>query len=400
MLVALLAGSWACAKAERTQTLCTAEATAEAQAVFNVLNELYGERSVSATVANVSWNTDEAENVYEWTGRWPAMNVFDFIHAYASKDVNPQGWINYRDISVVRKWWRAGGLVGAMWHWNVPTNDGTGWTCTPGSGDGETSFDVSKISDPESKEYKRIIKDLDQVASYLKLMQKANIPVVWRPLHEAAGNTYEYTGGKAWFWWGAKGAEPYKALWRLMYDRFVNHHGLNNLIWVWTSQIGDKTWYPGDDCVDIIGRDNYGVTASKAKAEFNRLTTTFPTKMVVLAECGHSDSKRMATVGDMWQQGAHWGWFMTWYDYDYNAGTSATHRHTDAEWWQAAWDNGVAVDRDEMKLLLDAAAPVKAVEQTNDGRREADESRAFDLMGRPWAKGRRGICIRNGRKYI
>lgn len=27
-----------------------------------------------------------------------------------------------------------------------------------------------------------------------------------------------------------------KALWRLMYDRLVKTHGLNNLIWVWTAQ--------------------------------------------------------------------------------------------------------------------------------------------------------------------
>ena len=34
--------------------------------------------------------------------------------------------------------------------------------------------------------------DLDKVANYLLLLQQANIPVIWRPLHEAAGT---------WFWW-------------------------------------------------------------------------------------------------------------------------------------------------------------------------------------------------------
>ena len=72
--------------------------------------------------------------------------------------------------------------------------------------------------------------------------------LLWRPLHEASGK---------WFWWGAKGAAPCKALWNLMYDRMVNHHGLTNLIWVWNSDGADYEWYPGDDKVDILARDFY-----------------------------------------------------------------------------------------------------------------------------------------------
>ena len=377
-------------------------ATEETRRVYTALRTLYGEKTVSGTVANVNWNIKEAQNVYGWTNKYPALNVFDFIQIYASKDVNPNGWLDYSDISVPLSWWRAGGLVGAMWHWNVPTNDGTGWTCTPGTEDGQTSFDPEKALDPTTEEYALIIKDMDQVAGYLKKLQNRNIPVLWRPLHEAAGNTYEYSGGKAWFWWGSKGAETYKQLWQLMYDRFVNHHGLNNLIWVWTSQIGDKTWYPGDEYVDIIGRDNYGVTATKARSEFNKLQAAFPNRMVVLAECGHSDSRRMATVGDMWERGAQWGWFMTWYDYDYNNGTSDTHRHTDADWWQAAWDSGVVVDRAEMKQLLsDIKNGIDSprIEMANE---KSSNGKWFDLSGRRLIgeRHKKGLQIKGGRKVL
>lgn len=136
-------------------------ATEEARQVYAILRTLYGEKVVSGTVANVNWNIKEAQNVYKWTRRYPALNVFDFIQIYASKDVNPSGWLDYSNISVVNSWWRAGGLVGAMWHWNVPTNDGTGWTCTPGSAGGETSFDPKKALDPTTEEYARIINDMD-----------------------------------------------------------------------------------------------------------------------------------------------------------------------------------------------------------------------------------------------
>ncbi len=378
---------------EAAPALCNPNATEPAQRVFRILNKLYGQKTVSGVVANVNWNTKEAENVYEWTGKWPALNVFDYIHAYAAKDVNPSGWINYKEMTVPRKWWRAGGLVGAMWHWNLKTNDGTGWTCTPGTKDDETSFDVSKIEDSESEEYKQVIKDLDQIAGYLKSMQNAGIPVLWRPLHEAAGNTYEYTGGKAWFWWGSKGAELYKKLWQLMYDRFVNHHQLNNLIWIWTSQVGDETWYPGDEYVDIIGRDTYGATSSNARQQFRTLRNAFPSKMIVLAECGHSSSKKMATVSKMWNAGAQWGWFMTWYDYNYNTGGSTTHQHTDAEWWQDAWDSGIVVDRDEMKQLLNDETGI------NEAKGEQEEARSgwYTLDGRRLNLPRRGLVISNGK---
>lgn len=377
-------------------------ATEEARQVYAVLRMLYSEKVVSGTVANVNWNIKEAQNVYKWTKKYPALNVFDFIQIYASKDVNPSGWLDYSNITFANNWWRSGGLVGAMWHWNVPTNDGNGWTCTPGSGNGETNFDPQKAITPGTEEYARIIKDMDQVAGYLKKMQDRGIPVLWRPLHEAAGNTYEYSGGKAWFWWGIKGAETYKQLWQLMYDRFVNHHGLNNLIWVWTSQVGDKTWYPGDEYVDIIGRDNYGFTAAKAKSEFTKLQNTFPNRMIVLAECGHSSNNRVCDIQEMWDKGAKWGWFMTWYDYNYNEGNSTTHRHTDAEWWQAAWDSGVAVDRTEMKQLLadirDGMWPLYDLTETYaQGKLNGAW---FDISGRCVSKPAKGFYIHNGKKVV
>lgn len=61
----------------------------------------------------------------------------------------------------------------------------------------------------------------------LKRFQEKHVPVLWRPLHEA---------------------DAYKKLYRLMYDRFTNLHGLNNLIRVVNAPC--EGWYPGDDVVD------------------------------------------------------------------------------------------------------------------------------------------------------
>lgn len=332
-------------------TLVNPNATTEAQALYQKLRAVYGKKALSGVVANIDWNIQEAENVHKWTGKWPVINVFDFINIHASKDVNAQGWLDYSDMTHVDQWHQLGGIVGCMWHWQVKANNGTNLTCTPGTKPGETSFDASQVYVDGTAENKQAIHDVDQVAGYLKKMQAKGIPVIWRPFHEAAGNTYEFEGGGAWFWWGAKGPEVYKQLWRWMYNRLVNYHKLNNLIWVWTAQTGDNVWYPGDDVVDIVGRDNYAALMYPLMKEFNQLTKDYSTKIVTLAECGNGDEVHMSLWSKIWSQGSRWSWFMTWYDYAYNNGQSDEHQFAGKEWWIDAFQSGVVLDREAWKNL-------------------------------------------------
>lgn len=324
----------------------------ETKKVFSVLKDLYGNKIVSGVVANVDWNTKEAENVYGWTGKYPAMNVYDYINLHASKDVNSAGWVDYSDITTAKNWWKEGGIVGAMWHWQVKANNGTDYTCTPGTAADETSFDASKVYVEGTSENTLAKQQLDQLCGYLKKMQDAGIPVVWRPLHEASGNVEQYSGGKAWFWWGAMGADVYKQLWQWMYNYMVKTKGLNNLIWVWTSQTKDNNWYPGDAYVDIIGRDNYGATAATLATEYEAQKAAYPNKMITLSECGNSETTEMAKLSSIWDAGSRWSWFMTWYDGDYNKGASTTHKHAGETWWKDAVSKDYVITRDKMKELL------------------------------------------------
>src|SRR5690606_22956109 len=130
-------------------------------------------------------------------------------------------------IKDAKTWYGRNGIPALMWHWRDPSRE-TEEFYTEG-----TCFNISKISDESSAEYLAMIDDIDYIAGLLKKLQDDGVPVIWRPLHEAAGG---------WFWWGAKGPEPLKQLWRLMFDRMGNHHGLNNLILGWASDPGD------DDC--------------------------------------------------------------------------------------------------------------------------------------------------------
>lgn len=332
--------------------LANKNATRETQRVFDVLKEYYGTHVISGACCNIDWNIREAENVYKWTGRWPALTMFDFMQIHASKDVNPNGWMDYSDDSVVRDWWKQGGLVSIMWHWQVPANNGSDKTCSPGSEPGQTSFDATKVVTPGTAENKLAMKQMSQVAGYLKKLQKAKIPVIWRPYHEAAGNTYEYDGGGAWFWWGAKGSEAYKKLWRFTYDYFVNQQGLNNLIWVWTSQTQDHDWYPGDDVVDIVARDSYYALQYPLMKEFRQLSQQYPNKMITLAECGNGDEVNMAPLQKIWEQGARFSWFMPWYDASYNQGEETEHQFAGEQWWRDAFALPYVVTREMMKEKL------------------------------------------------
>ena len=91
--------------------------SAEAERLLSYLKSIYGKKMLSGAMACVNWNTSEAQWVYKHTGRWPALNCFDFIHhVYSQRG----GWIDYSNTSVVEDWHREGGIVAAMWHWNVP----------------------------------------------------------------------------------------------------------------------------------------------------------------------------------------------------------------------------------------------------------------------------------------
>ncbi|MDR2474873.1 MAG: Ig-like domain-containing protein [Bacteroidales bacterium] len=313
----------------------------EAISLYAFLHENYGKKILSGTMANVSWNINEAEWVFKHTGKYPALNGFDYIHLYAS----PANWIDYGNTKVVEDWWNARGIVSCMWHWNVPTANGSNIYAfyTPGSGAPSTVFDIARAVQEGTDENSIIKADLNRIADYLLLLKQKNIPVLWRPLHEAAGG---------WFWWGAKGPTPCKALWKLMFDVF-DAKGLNNLIWVWTAEPNDDAWYPGDEYVDIVGRDIYNKTAASVLfSEYSSLKARYPDKLITLSECGN-----VAGIPEQWNAGAIWSWFMTWYDYERTANTASPafnqidHAHATAAFWQKAFASDRVISRDKMPDL-------------------------------------------------
>ena len=317
-------------------TLVTPGASPEAIRLYNYMRYIYGSNILSGAMANVCWNINEARWVFRHTGKYPAINGFDLIHLHHS----PANWINYEDIGVVQDWWNRNGIVHLMWHWNVPVSANS--TARAFYTD-ETTFDISRAVQVGTWENDIIMADLAKAAITLKKLRDANIPVLWRPLHEAAGR---------WFWWGAKGPGPCKALWRIMFDYFKSE-GINNLIWVWTVETNDNDWYPGDAYVDMIGRDlYYRRQASWHSDHFALIRSVYPDKIIALSECGN-----VADINAQWNAGARWSFFMPWYDYNRTVNVSGDefasqdHYHANAEWWRNSFRNNAVLTLDELPDL-------------------------------------------------
>lgn len=274
--------------------LVNPNATAGAKSLMSFLVDNYGKFILSGQqeYKNIEWLE---KNV----GKKPAVMGFDLID-YSPSRVKYGATSKETDLAI--EWHKQGGIVTFAWHWNAPMDliNETGKEWWRGFYTDATTFDIQYAMDNEkSKQYRLLLDDIDVIAVQLKKLQKANVPVLFRPLHEAEGG---------WFWWGAKGPEPAKKLYKLVYDRLTNYHKLNNLIWVWNSVSPD--WYPGDDVVDIVSYDSYPKDGDYGPViqQYDSLVKLVKDKKIVaLSENGSiPDPDLLSTYG------ADWSWFCTW----------------------------------------------------------------------------------------
>lgn len=307
--------------------LVTPNPTSQAYSLYHFLYDNYGEKIISGAMAGPT--TGKSMEEVEWlknnTGKEPGLLGLDFMHSGRN-----YSWYNDKEpIIDAKNYYERNGIPCFLWHWRDPSKKTEEFYTTG------TSFDVSKIFDPSSEEYKVMIKDIDYISELLKELQDQDVPILWRPLHEAAGK---------WFWWGAKGPEACKKLWNVMFDRMVNHHGLRNLIWVWTREPqDDEGWYPGDDVVDIVGRDIYRQgDHSSQTMEFYAMNAVYGgKKMLAITECGSFPDPDNLVKDDI-----PWSFFMPWYGEQ-----TRDPKHNPLLLWQKTLNHGHVLTLDEMPVL-------------------------------------------------
>lgn len=166
------------------------------------------------------------------------------------------------------------------WHWFY--NGDSAWKSKR-----KNPVDVGRVVTPGTPEYQQAIAEMAAAADKLQILEDADVPVLWRPLHEIDGG---------WFWWTDKDTPENTAkLWRMMYDYLTHIRKLDNLIWVYSAGAGNKTleyrqrFYPGAAYVDISGIDIYNVDfrddIDKYRDYYNIMSQVSPGKMLACCEC-------------------------------------------------------------------------------------------------------------------
>ncbi|HCL01651.1 MAG TPA: beta-mannosidase [Lachnoclostridium phytofermentans] len=278
-------------------TLVNQNASDRAKRLMSYLTDIYGNKFLSGQYCEKGMYGTEISAIWKTTeGKFPAVLGLDLIDYTPSR---VEKGSSSKAIEYAIEFDEKGGIVTFCWHWNAPTKYLTG-TWYRGFYKEETNIDLAKIMNGQDEEgYQLLMADIDAIAKELQKLKEADVPILWRPLHEASGG---------WFWWGAKGAEAYKKLYIVLYDKLTNEYGLNNLIWIWNGQ--DKEWYPGDEYVDLIGEDIYPgekVYTSQINKYLGALKYTKAKKMIVLSENGCLFDPDLAI-----RDGAMWGFFATW----------------------------------------------------------------------------------------
>jgi len=315
------------------------EASEEARKLLEFLYEIQGEYVLSGQHNFIAVGTKYTDRIKENTGNYPIVWGSDFSFCYEGEDpiqFQHCGPINLPDpdnlavfesmqsldvaftnltpgearwnlVETATAKHKEGFIITLMWH-----------ACPPGFGDycdGKKIWDgQDRMSDSEwndlTTEGTRLNNawkvQADTIALYLKQLRDAGVPVLWRPYHEMNGE---------WFWWGnRKGENGFKKLWVMMYDYFVHHHSLNNLLWVWnpnapinipgnTAYSYEEFW-PGAEFVDILAANVYG--DDWKQSHYDDLTMLADGKPVAVGVSVPPPSM------EIFQSQDQWAWFMAW----------------------------------------------------------------------------------------
>lgn len=252
------------APTKKTRKLSNPNASEQAQKLYDYICDTYGNAILSGQQESTWMGSEQYEfdYIFDKTGKYPAIRGLDYMNDDFSG-------VNRR----AKEWHERGGIVTICWHCGCDFSGSWSECMNTEISDWNASLTEG------TPEYEKLVAGMDKAAKALTELRDEGITVLWRPFHELDGG---------WFWWSKGGAENFKKLWTLMYDRYTNHWGLNNLIWVFglsheARHGGD--WYPGEEYVDVAGADSYtdGANASLYRVVKRFVGEEMP---VCFHECG------------------------------------------------------------------------------------------------------------------
>ena len=301
--------------------LSDAQATDSAKRLMSYLADTYGNKIISGQQEFYGVSRDDEFNYIEQiSGKLPAIRGFDF-----GETCPLYAWDAGTSKRMIA-WAEKGGIVTASWHVNVPTKMenytlGSTMAFDQTTYSEKTDFVTANVMVEGTVEHDYFLLAVDNLAKELQKVQDADVPVLFRPFHEAEGNG-GVNGEGAWFWWSKEGAETYKELYKYLYSLLTEKYDLHNLIWEFNSYVYDNSyaWYPGSDYVDIVGYDKYNAH------NWNTGTTAPNTSAISgifysLVDMYGGDKKPIAmmendtipSVENLVDEKAGWLYFCPWY---------------------------------------------------------------------------------------
>lgn len=277
------------AQAHKTNTagvvhreLSNLNASQEARDLYARLLQYHADKKILSGQMWAPWGIDEIKYVYEVTGKYPALRGHDLIHESS----------NAREIELLIDWYRKGGIPTLMWHWGAPSL-GEGYEQS------KLTIDISKCFIEGTPEHKAMWDDLKRVADWLTVLRDANVPVLWRPMHEFDGK---------WFWYGKGSGMHFVKLWETMYNYFTKDRELNNLIWVLChSDKLDVTYVPDKKYFDFAGPDTY--TKDSQEKLYHTIADMYgKDNLIPLHECGTIPDPDICLKNN-----TMWSWWMLWH---------------------------------------------------------------------------------------
>lgn len=273
----------------------------ESVCILNFLEETAGRKIITGQHTQTN-PMEEIDYIREVTGAEPLLLGFELLsyspninYEDSDEDCLTEVYENRGTVETALDWAKnTNGIVTLTFHWFSPIGgrDKSFYSKN-------TDFDAEKILMENTPERDAFYRDMDVIAEQLRKFQEADVPVLWRPFHEAEGD---------WFWWGAKGPGVASKLYCMMFEYYTNVLHLDNLLWVWNCPI--KEAYPGDAYVDVISVDIYLEKYEKTdyyKEYKNLVNQTSSNKVAALAEIGY-----LPDIALLEQSHVPWAYYMTW----------------------------------------------------------------------------------------
>ena len=274
-------------------------AATEVRAVLEYLESIRG-KGIIVGQHTQTMEQRELKQIEKVTGKVPALCGFELL-AYSPninyetcdeeclKEINE----NKGTLQRAYEWAEKGGLITFTWHWYSPIGgkDKAFYSVN-------TDFDASKVFEEGSEERKAFYHDMDVMAELLQGFADKKIPILWRPFHESEGQ---------WFWWGAKGMDVARKLYREMFRYYTDVKHLDNLIWVWNNPRAEG--YVGDEYCDIVTMDAYPPAHEhiSLSEKYDELSQFASKKPLAIGEIG-----TIPSIEAIEKEKLDWLWFMVW----------------------------------------------------------------------------------------